>query len=57
MRASKARAGTKLGEPGHRRWSAYGKQQGKEEMFIALHHHIASICSRGVLNLGKCCTG
>ena len=29
MRASKARAGHRVGEPCHRRWSAYGKQQGK----------------------------
>ena len=29
MRGSKARTGHRVGEPCHRRWSAYGKQQGK----------------------------
>jgi len=29
MRASKAWAGHRAGEPCHRRWRAYGKQQGK----------------------------
>src|SRR5450755_951113 len=29
MRVSKARAGHRTGEPCHRRWSAYGKLQGK----------------------------
>src|ERR1700719_498976 len=41
MRASKARAGHRVGEPCHRRWSAYGSRQRKKEKFTALLHHIS----------------
>ena len=41
-RTSKARTGRRAGEACHRRWSAYGKQQGKgrRRQFTALLHHI-----------------
>ena len=43
MRGSKARTGHRVGEPCHRRWSAYGKQQGKgrRKSSPALLHHIS----------------
>ena len=47
-RASKARAGHRAGEACHRRWSAYGKQQGKgrRRRFTALLHHHQRRCTR-----------
>src|SRR5207245_8972267 len=61
MRGSKARAGHSTGEPCHRRWSAYGKLQGKGRRRSSPRSSITSVLttskrrslnSRRMLHLG-----
>ncbi|SRR6266702_3083119 len=43
MRASTARTEHRNGQPCHRRWSAYGKQQGKERRISSLRCFTTSV--------------